>query len=51
MWEQLPSKLGAVPTGGVDREQAEAIHDAGREAVVEVLLAMGNRSRTRRWHP
>ena len=30
-------------TRGVERAEAEAIYDAGREAVVEVLLAMDRR--------
>src|SRR5205807_1819069 len=34
-----------VELQGVDRREAEAIYDAGREAVVEVLLAMDRRIR------
>ena len=32
--------MGCVETCGVERVEAEAVYDAGREAVVEVLLRM-----------
>jgi hypothetical protein len=35
--------LGRGEWGAVERAEAEAIYDAGREAVVEVLLAMDRR--------